>query len=544
MSAYAKWLSPKLSLSSLIFLTALFLAIFDNQAFLTAVFKIVDTSGLASNDFKVAVFIALVTLFSLLLSFFASKYVFKPIVILILILASVISFFMDSYGVIVDVSMIQNIIETDTKEATELLSFSLAGHVVLVGLLPALFIYRTDIQYHSFFKELGTRLMMIVIISMILGGVVFTYYKDFSLIDRNNRALRYFINPNYPIYAFGKYLKRSLNPEVIVMTAIGKDAQQINTWQTRGKKSIVVLVVGETARAQNFSLNGYGQQTNPLLSQENIINYPDTHSCGTATAESVPCMFSDFGRSDYSDSKAKHYENLLDVLTHAGISVLWRDNNSGCKGVCDRVPTDNMEKLTIPAFCNDRECFDEVLLQGLQEKIDKLNNDGVIVLHQKGSHGPAYYQRYPEAFKKFTPECATNQVQDCPQQQIINAYDNSILYTDYFLTQVIHFLQKNADRYNTALLYLSDHGESLGENGIYLHGLPYKLAPDTQIHIPFIMWLSPEFASSFNVDTDCLKQYSNEAYSHDNLFHSVLGMLDVQTSDYDAELDIFNRCRR
>jgi lipid A ethanolaminephosphotransferase len=255
-------------------------------------------------------------------------------------------------------------------------------------------------------------------------------------------------------------------------------------------------------------------------------------------------MFSDFGRNDYSDSKAKHYENLLDVLTHAGINVLWRDNNSGCKGVCERVPTEMMEKLTIPAFCNDTECFDEVLLHGLQEKIDSFNNDGVIVLHQKGNHGPAYYLRHPEAFKKFTPECTSNQVQDCPREQIVNAYDNSILYTDYFLSQIIHLLQHNADRYNTALLYMSDHGESLGENGIYLHGLPYKIAPDEQIHIPFIMWLSPEFATSFNIDTDCVKQYSTEAYSHDNLFHSVLGMLDIQSNEYDAELDIFNRCRQ
>jgi lipid A ethanolaminephosphotransferase len=544
MSALAKWLSPKLSVTLVIFLTALFLASVDNQAFLTAVFKVVDSSALASGDFKIAVSIALFVVFNLLLSFFTCKYIFKPFVIIILILASVISYFMDSYGVIVDVSMIQNIVETDTKEAFELLSYNLIYHVSLFGLLPALCVYCIDIQYHSFFKELGIRLIAIILIGSVLGGIVFTYYKDFSLIDRNNRSLRYFINPNYPIYAAGKYINRTLNPEVNTITQIGKDAQQINSWKIRGKKSIVVIVVGETARAQNFSINGYAQNTNPLLSKEDIINYPDTHSCGTATAESVPCMFSDFGRNDYSDSKAKHYENLLDVLSHAGISVLWRDNNSGCKGVCDRVANESTEKLTLPAFCNTQECFDEILLQGLQEKIAQFTNDGVIVLHQKGSHGPAYYQRYPESFKKFTPECATNQVQDCPREQIIHAYDNTILYTDYFLSQVIHFLQKNASQYNTALLYMSDHGESLGENGIYLHGLPYKIAPDEQIHIPFILWLSPEYANSFNIDTVCLKQYSKEAYSHDNLFHSVLGMLDIQTGEYDAELDIFNRCRR
>lgn len=543
MSNYAKWLSPKLSVTFVIFLTALFLAAVDNQAFLATTFKIVDTSGVANNHFKPALFVALFALFSLLLSFFANKYVFKPVVILVLLLAAVISYFMDSYGVVVDVSMIQNIVETDSKEVFELVSFNLIRHVLWVGLLPALVIMCIDIQYHAFFKELSIRLFCVLIIGTVLGGIIFTYYKDFALIDRNNRHLRYFINPNYPLYALGKYVNRALNTDAIPMTAIGKDAQQTSTWKTRGKKSVVVVVVGETARAQNFSLNGYQRNTNPLLSQEDIINFPDTHSCGTATAESVPCMFSDFGRSDYSDSKAKQYENLLDVLDHAGINVLWRDNNSGCKGVCERVPNESMETVTVPEFCNDKECFDEILLHGLQEKIAAFKNDGVIVLHQKGSHGPAYYQRYPEAFKKFTPECTSNQVQDCPREQIINAYDNSILYTDYFLTQVIRFLQQNADQYNTALLYMSDHGESLGENGIYLHGLPYKFAPDEQIHIPFILWLSPEFSSSFNIDTECLKQRRSEAYSHDNLFHSVLGMLDIQTGEYDAELDIFNACR-
>jgi lipid A ethanolaminephosphotransferase len=539
MSALRNWLTPKLSQTLLIFLTALFLATADNQAFFSAVFKVVE-----NLDFKIALFIAIVSMFSLLLSLVAIKYVFKPFVILILLLAAVISFFMDNYGVIFDVSMMQNIMETDAKEASELLSSNLVKHVLVFGLLPAVFVCLVNIQYHAFFKELLIRLIGMILISAILGGIIFTYYKDFALIDRNNRTLRYLINPNYPIYALGKYIKRSFNSEAIIVTPIGKDAQQLNTWKARGKKSIVVLVVGETARAKNFSLDGYQRQTNPLLNQQDIINYPDTHSCGTATAESVPCMFSDFGREDYSDNKAKHYENLLDVLAHAGISVLWRDNNSGCKGVCERVPTENMETQTITEFCNSQECFDEILLHGLQEKIQQLKGDAVIVLHQKGSHGPAYYLRYPEAFKKFTPECVSNQVQDCPREQIINAYDNTILYTDYFLNQVIGFLKNNANRFNTALLYMSDHGESLGENGIYLHGLPYKFAPDEQTHIPFILWLSPEFADSFNIDSECLKQHRTEAYSHDNLFHSVLGMLDVQTSEYDAELDIFNRCRR
>ncbi|CAG1020165.1 lipid A ethanolaminephosphotransferase [Patescibacteria group bacterium] len=542
MTILNRLLFPKLSLTPLIIITALFITIFDNQAFLNAVFKIIDNTGLASDNFKIALFVSLVLLFSLFLSLVAAKYIFKPFAILILLIASVISFFMDNYGVIIDVSMIKNIVETDTKEALELISINLIKHVLIFGVLPAITLCFIKIKYHSVFKEIIIRLFSFLLMAVILSTIIFFYYKDFSLIDRNNRALRYFINPNYPVYALAKYINHASVNEIIKLTPIGKDAQQVNNWKARSKKSIVVIVVGETARAQNFSLNGYERNTNPLLSQHNIINYPDTHACGTATADSVPCMFSDFGHDDYTDTKAKQYENLLDVLSHAGIDILWRDNNSGCKGVCNRVSTEQLDKLTDAEFCKSGECFDEILLKDLQTKISAFKNDAVIVLHQKGSHGPSYYLRHPDNFKTFVPECAINQVQDCPREQIVNAYDNTILYTDYFLNKVIEFL-KSQTQYNTAMLYFSDHGESLGENGIYLHGLPYKFAPKEQTHIPFITWLSDDYANSFNIDMECLKQHSYETYSHDNLFHSVLGMLDIQTLEYDPELDIFNRCR-
>lgn len=539
-----KWLRPTLTLTQLLIASALFLALFDNQSFFQAVFKVANQSSFTGIGFKIAIVIALIALFTALLSVFANKYLFKPFVIVILITASVISFFMDSYGVIVDTSMIQNMFETDSKEMLELISVKLVIHIVFWGLLPALLIYRTTIQYQPFLKELLSRVVVFLLAIVILSGAVFSNYKELSFVDRNNKHLRYLINPNHAVYALIKYLKRSAHPKVINIEALGLDAKQISSWQARGKKSLLVVVVGETARAKNFSLNGYSQLTNPELSKEDIINYPDTHSCGTATAASVPCMFSPLSRNDYDDAKAEKSENLLDVLKHAGISVFWRDNNSGCKGVCNRIPTEAMESLKIPEVCNSEECFDEVLLHGLQAMVDKLPNDSVIVMHQKGSHGPAYYKRYPPKFKVFTPECATNQVQDCPQDQIVHAYDNTILYTDHFLTQVIHFLQKNTDKYHTAMMYMSDHGESLGENGIYLHGLPYMLAPDEQKHVPFIVWLSQGFADSFGIDKACLKQHSSEEYSHDDLFHSVLGIMSVKTSVYEKNHDVFAGCRK
>ena len=238
------------------------------------------------------------------------------------------------------------------------------------------------------------------------------------------------------------------------------------------RPALVVLVVGETARAANFSLGGYPRETNPRLAELPIVYFDDVSACGTTTAVSVPCMFSPYGRKAYSDAKAKSHESLLDVLQRTGVSVLWRDNNSGCKGACERVPQHEGRALRHPDFCAGDACFDEVLLEGLPAWIDALAGDGLVVLHQQGSHGPAYHERSPAAFKRFTPECADAAVESCSRESIVNAYDNTILYTDFVLSRLIALLEREAERFDVAMLYVSDHGESLGENGLYLHGLP------------------------------------------------------------------------
>lgn len=234
---------------------------------------------------------------------------------------------------------------------------------------------------------------------------------------------------------------------------------------------------------------------------------------------------------------------LLDVLQRAGVAVLWRDNNSGCKGACDRVPNEDLAHLKLPEVCRSDECYDEVLLSGLQDYLAKLDRDAVVVLHMKGSHGPAYYKRYPEAFGKFAPVCSDNQLDRCAPETIVNAYDNTLLYTDHVLSQAIELLKHNAERVDGALLYMSDHGESLGENGIYLHGLPYGMAPSEQTHIPMVLWLSQGLQQREQMPQGCLEQQRDAALSHDNLFHSVLGLMDVRTSVYRPELDLFRQCR-
>lgn len=535
-------IQPPYRVNTLIILVALLLSTFYNLPFFQTTFAEVNKTNSIGLDFKIALYICLSALFCVLLSLVGFKYLFKPFSILFIIIAASISYFMSAYGVIIDADMIQNVVETDVKEVFELINLRLLTHIGFLGLLPAILIYRHPIHYHSLGKELLHRTGMLIIAGSILGGLIFFYYKDFSLTLRNNHGLRYLVNPNHAIYSLAKYLKRTTATPT-QLTVIAPDAKQTTATANASKKTLVILVVGETARARNFSLNGYQRDTNPALSQLDLINFNNTYSCGTATAASVPCMFFHLGKAQYSDSQAKQHENLLDVLQRAGVNVLWRDNNSGCKGVCDRVKTEAMENLKLPGICSEEECFDEVLLHNLQRYIDQQTTHTLIVFHQKGSHGPAYYKRHPASFTRFSPECQVEQVQDCSQAEITNAYDNTIAYTDHFLAKTIGLLQQNGQRFNTALWYMSDHGESLGENGIYLHGLPYFMAPDEQIHIPFIVWLAPELQQNLTIAQACLKQRSAERYSHDNLFHSLLGLFGIQTQIYQKAADIFASCK-
>ena len=387
---------------------------------------------------------------------------------------------------------------------------------------------------------------MIVSISLVVMiGLLLIFYKSYASTFRGHRELRFFLTPLNYIQATNSYIKRKFS-HTLAVAPLGTDASRGVLWKEQKRKTVTVIVLGETARAMNFSLNGYGRNTNPELSrQEGLINFTNVQSCGTATAVSVPCVFSALGRANYSESAAKSQEGLLDVLSHAGFGVLWRNNNSGCKGTCDRVEYENFAKpVAGEPLCNTEECYDEYLLKGLPERIRSSQKDMVIVLHQKGSHGPSYWKRYPDAFKRFGPVCETNELQKCSSEAIVNAYDNTILYTDHFISKVIDLLRKSGkeDGVDTSFIYFSDHGESLGEKGMYLHGAPYMISPDEQRHVPFMIWLSDSFRSRFRIDATCLAARRDQAFSHDNVFHSVLGMLNVDTAAYNPALDIFQAC--
>ena len=343
------------------------------------------------------------------------------------------------------------------------------------------------------------------------------------------------------MYSVGNFVHKTLDVAPKEMTEIGKDSKVVEPANIA--KELVILVVGEAARADRFSINGYEKETNPLLKKEDIINFPNMFSCGTSTAHSIPCMFSIFPRDEYSYKKGISTENVLDVLKNTkDISILWRDNNSDSKGVALRADYEDYQTPKINTICDD-ECRDEGMLVGLDEYIEKnKDRDIFIVLHQMGNHGPAYYKRYPKEFEKFTPVCKTNQLENCTQEEIGNAYDNAILYTDYFLSKTINFLKPYSQTHQTALFYISDHGESLGENGLYLHGMPYAIAPKTQKNVGSFIWIGDGLMEK-EYSKEKLKSYKEKEFSHDNLFHTVLGLFEVETEVYKKELDILDDAR-
>jgi len=534
-----------MSVNRILLLVSLFVVILDNSSLWSGLWGALGENPVKHIVFMGSFFVFLVVLTLLLLSLFSFVRLIKVVAIIVLISSSIIAYFIDNMHVIFSVTMIQNLFETDIKEASELINASNILHVLLFGILPSVFIWLIKIDHKSAKSELISRMKLLSVLLLVTTLSMLWSSKEYAFVLRENRSLRFLVNPVFPLTSLVKYLKINsglVNKKRDLVPVFSDAAKYVNAG-SENKKDVLIIVVGETARAANFSLNGYKRETNPKLKNEDIITYSDTSSCGTATAQSVPCMFSDLTHDNFSVSKAKSRENLLDGLSHAGFDVLWRDNNSSCKGVCARVETEDLTELQVKDLCNEEECYDEILLHKLDEYINKITDDAVIVLHQKGSHGPAYYKRYPDQFSKFTPECNVSSVHKCNQDEIVNAYDNTILYSDYFLSKVIEFLKSHSEKYNTALVYMSDHGESLGEQGVYLHGLPYFMAPQEQTHVPFIVWLSENIKDEKYIDYECLVRNSNKKYSQDNLVHSVLGLMDVSTKSYDKDLDIFSVCR-
>ena len=532
-----------------IILAALWIASIANLALwraLAGLPKLANGRGLAFGiGFGVMIAAAHVALLSLL----AWRWTLKPVLALFLLAAAGGAYFMLSYGVVIDRTMMVNVLLTDTREARELLSWRLLGALLLLGVLPLALLWRTPLRWATPLRQAGHNAILLVAACALLAGAGVLFFQDLSATMRNHTQLRYLINPLNSFYAIAIMGRKPIQRSGVAVAPLGEDAH-LPALAAGARPPLVIMVLGETARADHLGLNGYARDTTPRLAQENVVSLRNVWSCGTNTAASVPCMFSNLGREAF-ENRQTNTEGLVDVLQRAGLAVLWLDNQAGgCKGVCDRVPKVDYRALqaAAPELCQGDECFDEVMLRGLDERIARLPAErrarGVVVfMHQMGSHGPAYYLRSPARFKRFTPECTTNALQQCAREQVVNAYDNTMAYTDHFLASTIDWLKTRQAQWAPALVYVSDHGESLGENNLYLHGLPYRFAPDVQKHVPWIFWLSPTFEQQSGVKLDFLARQQGEKLSHDHYFHSTLGLLGVQTQVHDPARDVFTSCR-
>jgi lipid A ethanolaminephosphotransferase len=541
---------------SLLLVLALWLSTAGNLPLWRAMWALTDSHGLRTWLGLLGFGLIVLSATAMLLGLLVWPRWRKPAGVVLLMVAAANSYFMITYGVVIDPTMMANTVQTDAREVRDLLSWSMLWVLALGVVLPGWWWWRQPVQKLPARRLVGHQLGMTGLAALVFLVVVWASFQDLASTMRNHKFLRYMLNPFNTIYASTRLVVGQTAQARMPLQTIGEDAVFAPATVAGHKPPLIVLVVGETVRAANFGLGGYARDTTPKLrllqSTGELAYFSNVTSCGTNTQVSVPCMFSHLGR----EANAKNdipYENLLDVLQRAGMQVLWLDNQSGCKGVCDRVPNFNNLASTLalkdPALCPDGECFDEIMLRVLPERLSQLEKERgagpapagtVVVLHQMGNHGPAYYKRTPDNKKVFQPECRTNVLQKCPTEEIVNAYDNAVRYTDHLLSETVNWLKTQTRP--AALLYLSDHGESLGEKGLYLHGMPYMMAPKEQTHVPMALWLSKPLQAQLGWDGTCWQKQAAEPISHDHLFHSVLTLTQVKTRLYKPELDVFASC--
>ncbi|MFK8061254.1 MAG: phosphoethanolamine--lipid A transferase EptA [Polaribacter sp.] len=458
---------------------------------------------------SLAILIVLLNAFLFYIVLYISRFLGKFFLVLFALVNAIAVYFINTYSVIIDKTMIGNILNTSFEESSSFFSFNLILYLIFLGIIPSIFIIKTKTIKAKFPKFLKQIFLAFVFI----GLLVYVNSSNWLWIDKNSKTLGGLAMPwSYVVNINRFYLHKSQEnvKEILLPDATIKDT----------KKSIAVLVIGESARSKNFSLYGYEKNTNPLLSKiENIHSYK-SESCATYTTAGVKCILE-------HKKTNQLYEILPNYLFRNDVEVIWRTTNWGEPPVHIKnyLKRGDIEKLNNVEPNN----FDEILLSGLNEQIlASKKNKILVVLHTSTSHGPTYYKKYPEQFKKFTPVCKSVELGKCTKEELMNAYDNTIVYTDYILATLINQLKQLED-YNSSMFYVSDHGESLGEKNLYMHGIPSSIAPNEQLEIPFIVWLSD----------DAKKLKKNEEVVQQQIFHSVLDFLAIESPIYDKNMSLF-----
>ncbi len=529
-----------LTMPSLILSATLYFVFFQNRAFWNVLWQATSHLDWMRYTMVVSVFAFLMAFIGMVLTIILWRPWAKIMLAALLIMGAASDYFALRYQIYTDKIMVANLFETHWAEAKSLFNLPFALHLLLYALLPIFVIWRIRIQPHSNIKNmLKQRCILSVAWVFLFLAAVFPLYKHYAAISRNQTGMGKLIVPSNIINGLSGYIQLK-TATIKPLQKIGEDAIIL----PQPKPKLIIMVLGETSRAQNFALNGYPRPTNPqLLQYPDLLNFPDVHSCGTSTTVSVPCLFSNMTREDYSLERAVYQENLLDIAKRSGYQVLWRENDGGCKGVCARIHTENVSDYIDEKNDNNEGLYyDDMLLQGLEKHIGDSNT--LIVLHTNGSHGPEYYKRYrPTLSGLFLPSCQNKAIETCSQESLVNTYDNTIVHVDDMLHKTILSLQKYQQSHDVAMFYVSDHGESLGEKGFYLHSAPYRIAPKEQTQVPMMMWASADYWQNQHLNLSCLQHAAKTAdLSHDYVFHSLLRALNIQTKEYTKQLDMFNIC--
>lgn len=533
---------PCVSQTAFALAVSFWLVAIDNAVFWRGAWVALQSELLRGATAAAALLVVLWLSLGMVLRLLFWRWTAKPMASVLLLVAAAASSFIDAYGIVIDRGMIRNVLQTDWREVTDLLSPALLSGLAWRGLLPVALVWWVRIQRpgwrRSGFAMAGQAAVTALSLTVALGA----FSVDYASLARNHRELRHVLSPANVVNGLaGVWKEHAATPRAFVKVA--EDAVRPSSGDAARKPLLVVLVVGETARAASFSLGGYERPTNAPLTGKQAIYFDKMTACGTDTARSLPCLFSDLGMARFTVAGAFGRENVLDVLARIGIAVRWLENNSGCKGVCDAVETRVLSEVTHPGRCGSGECFDEVLLDGLRQALAEEKSDRLLVLHMRGSHGPAYYKRVPARARRYTPTCDTNEIQLCSLQALRNTYDNTIVYSSEVLAQLIDGLAAVSASRDSVLIYVSDHGESLGEGGSFLHGLPTLVAPREQTQIPLLVWLSDGAAARLRVSGSALQAIAGKPYSHDNMFHTLLGAFEVKSTAYKRELDLFEHAR-
>lgn len=533
------WVRPEMSGLALTLASASFIMVAYNVMFWRYAVEIFSGRPLQMVVFGAAVW----TLTVLTMLLFGFRWLQKPVIVLLFIVSAVASYYQDNLGAIIDREMIQNAMSTTTNESSALITTRFILTVAVWGVLPALLVIWVRVQPRPFWRDLLTWPLRVALCFALFAGLLFSDYKAYSAVLRDRREMMSNYQPGATIAAVTRYGKMMARARNVVVEPLGRDAVKGPLLAAATKPVLTVVFVGETTRAQNWGLNGAAQDTTPELRKRGVINFTDVSSCGTSTAVSLPCMMSVYTRDEYSYQKQVSTENLLDVLNTAGVSIQWLDNNAGDYDLAKR--TGGMKMMTAevdPAACLSGECTDAVFIKPIANVLATITEDTVLVIHMIGNHGPAYYMRYPPEFEKFKPACRTPEFAKCTPAEIVNAYDNAILFADKVLSQTIDMMQAQ-DRVIPSMLYVSDHGESLGEDGLYLHAAPRFLAPDVQTKVPMVLWMSEAYKTTLGLTDACLAAQADKPTSQDAIFSTVLGLMDISTSVRDPALDLTQGCR-